>query len=96
MKGVERMSNEQMSIDDFKRKRKSGFRNTKSTADVVNVKLDPDLTEPITKTCKLLNKSKSELVSDCVRRYLSDVKQNILQNKSKEELIDMIIQKGVI
>lgn len=88
--------NEQMSIDDFKRKRKSGFRNTKSIADVVNVKLDPDLTEPITKTCKLLNKSKSELVSDCVRRYLSDVKQNILQNKSKEELIDMIIQKGVI
>ena len=88
--------NEQMSIDDFKRKRKSGFRNTKSNADVVNVKLDPDLTGPITNTCKLLNKSKSDLVSECVRRYLSDVKQSILQNKSKEELIDMIIQKGVI
>lgn len=88
--------NEQMSIDDFKRKRKSGFRNTKSITDVVNVKLDPDLTEPITNTCKMLNKSKSELVSDCVRKYLADVKQNVLQKKSKEELIDMIIQKGVI
>ncbi len=88
--------NEQMSIDDFKRKRKQGFRNTKIKADVVNVKLDPDLTEPIINTCKLLDKSKSDLVSECVRRYLSDVKQSVLQNKSKEELIDMIIQKGVI
>lgn len=90
------MSNEQMSIDDFKRKRKSGFRNTKSNANVVNVKLDPDLTEPITNTCRLLNKNKSDLVSECVRRYLADVKQNVLLNKSKEELIDLIIQKGVI
>lgn len=85
---------EQMTFDDFKQKRKSGFRNSKGTPEKLTAKLDPELTEPVNRTCKLLNMSKSAFTSMCVRMYLADAERNVLLNKTKEELIEMLLKGG--
>lgn len=73
------------------------FRSTFSKDGSFNPHLCPEVSKRINAYCSLTNQNRTKFVEQCVIESLDvleqDVLKDILSNKSKEELIQMILSK---
>ena len=69
------------------------YKETKSKTGKLQVDINQELTKRITTYCKNNNLNKSKFVEECVDRNLSRLEKEYYSNLSKEELINILLNK---
>lgn len=71
-----------------------GYKNRTNKFGDLSVKIkDTELAQQVKDHCRRMNIGASDFVSECVKKCMEDAQAIYLQTLSKEELIDMILNK---
>lgn len=69
------------------------YKETKSKTGKLHVDINQELTKRITTYCKNNNLNRTKFVEECVEKNLSRLEKEYYSSLSKEELIDILLNK---
>lgn len=74
-----------------------GYRATTNKDGEISVRIEKNLAERVRLHCQMNNLSKTKFVNECVQMRMDNIKREMMEQMTKEELIEMIEkQSGII
>lgn len=76
-----------------KTRTETNCRNVNSKDGTFSPHFNVAVSERLTKYCKLTNQNRTKVAETCVMKQLDILEREFLEDKSKEELIDLLLMK---
>jgi len=74
-------------------RKEENYRHTKSKDGSLSIHLKREIAERLARYCRETNQNRTRFVESCIIERLDVVEKEFLEDKSKEELIDLLMRR---